>query len=139
MNGKSRVSVIVLNWNGRALIEDCLEALLAQTYPYYSIIVVDNASSDDSVAFVKERFPQIDVFRTFKFLGIVEGNNLAIQRVEDDLIAIVDPNVTFPADWLEEMVNQMLLNEQIGIAGCKLLYPETNLIQHGGGFITHPQ
>jgi GT2 family glycosyltransferase len=132
------ITIIVLNWNGRAFIGGCLDALLAQTYPNYSITVVDNASSDDSIDFIRERFPQIEIICSHKNLGFAAGNNIALRRAEDDLIALVNPDVILPADWLQIMVNQMALNEQIGIAGCKLLYPESNLIQHAGGFVTHP-
>ncbi len=55
------LAVIILNWNGRAYLEACLAALMAQTRPADSITLVDNGSSDDSVAFVRARFPAVAI------------------------------------------------------------------------------
>src|SRR3954470_16200720 len=53
------VDVIVPNWNGLAHLEKCIESILAQTYPRVRAVVVDNGSRDDSVAFIKRKFPQV--------------------------------------------------------------------------------
>ena len=84
-----RVSLIVVNWNGRAYLEGCLTSLLALDYPAFSVTVVDNASTDGSPDFVRERFPQVELIRSSHNLGYGGGANLALRTCPADVA--VDP------------------------------------------------
>jgi GT2 family glycosyltransferase len=139
MNALPRVSLIVLNWNGRQFLEQSLPALLELDYPDFSVQLIDNASTDDSVAFVRERFPQVEVFCSQRNLGFAAGNNVALRRIGSEIAVLVNPDVVVSRDWLQKLVAPMRQNEAIGIAGCKLYYPSGRRIQHAGGYITYPQ
>lgn len=132
------VTIIVLNWNGRALLEQCLPALLQQNYPNFNVLLVDNASEDDSVGYVKSQFPQIQVIQNEANLGFAKGNNLGIQNTESDIVVLLNTDVTVQSNWLSDLIGPMVSDETIGVAGCKLLFPEGNIIQHAGGYLTFP-
>jgi GT2 family glycosyltransferase len=90
MTGPSdpKVSVIVLNYNGKHLLEECLEALFTQTLTDFEIIVVDNGSTDDSVLFLEERYSaRVRLIRNRENLGFAEGNNTGIAAARGDYIA----------------------------------------------------
>lgn len=73
-----KVSIIILNWNGKEDTIECLESLKNITYPNYEILLVDNGSTDGSVKFFKERYPEIEIIENGENLGFAEGNNVAI-------------------------------------------------------------
>lgn len=133
------VSLIVLNWNGRSYLQACLSSLLNLDYPHFSVQVVDNASSDDSVAFVQQRFPQVSLQRNARNLGFAGGNNVALRRLDTPFAVLVNPDVVVSPDWLRHLIEPMLAEETIGIAGCKLYYPGRKLLQHAGGYLTAPR
>ena len=74
-----KVSIIVLNWNGREDTLECLESLRAVAYPCFDVMVVDNGSHDGSVAAIRQRFPNVDVTETGENLGYAGGNNVGIK------------------------------------------------------------
>ncbi len=133
------VSVIILNWNGRPFLADCLNALQAQQYPHFEIILVDNASTDDSVAFVRNHFPGVVVRVNQRNLGFSAGNNVALREINSELAVLLNPDVVVTADWLRQLVEPFRADPTIGVAGCKLLYPDGVMLNHVGGYIRPPQ
>jgi len=132
-------SVFILNWNGRALIEECLNSVYAQAYPAERVAVIDNGSTDDSVAFVRERFPQTTVRENGGNLGYAAGNNVALRDLSSDVALLLNPDVILSPDFLTVMAEALAADPSIGIAGAKLWYPGGEVIQHGGGYISHPR
>lgn len=133
------VSVIILNWNGRPFLADCLNALQAQDYPHFAIILVDNASTDDSVSFVRKQFPDVVVRVNERNTGFSAGNNIALREINSDLAVLLNPDVVVTADWLRQLVEPFRADPTIGVAGCKLLYPDGMTLNHVGGYIRPPQ
>lgn len=139
MSAPLPVTLIVLNWNGRPFLPACLTSLLSLDYPHYTIILVDNASDDDSVAYVRQHFPQIQLQVNPGNLGFAAGNNAALHQLTTPLAVLLNPDIIVSPNWLRHLLGPMLADEQIGVAGGKLLYPDGRLIQHAGGFVTAPQ
>jgi GT2 family glycosyltransferase len=133
------VQVIVLNWNGRFLLKACLKALSNLDYPLYEVLLVDNDSTDGSVDYVRRSFAHIAILQNDNNLGYAGGNNRALRALNADYAVLVNPDIIVSADFLSELILPMDADDSIGIAGCKLLYPDEQTIQHAGGFITHPQ
>jgi GT2 family glycosyltransferase len=131
-------SLIVLNWNGRSLVEACLDSLQNLDYPDFSIVVVDNASTDDSVSFIERNFPRVVIHRNEQNLGYAGGNNVALRRLATDIAVLINLDVVVSPDWLRQLIAPMMIDQTIGVAGCKLYYPDGRL-QHAGGYITYPQ
>lgn len=139
MSQSPRVTIVVLNWNGRSFLPACLTALHQLAYPNYHIVLVDNASTDSSVSYVRQQFSAVQLITSPTNLGFAGGNNLALRGLQSEFAVLVNPDVIVQPSWLDHLLAPMLADPTIGIAGCKLYYPEGKLIQHGGGYIRPPQ
>jgi GT2 family glycosyltransferase len=132
------VSIIVINWNGEEYLADCLEALLTQVTPDDEIIVVDNDSTDSSVELVHSCFPGIKLLCNERNLGYAGGANTGLRSGRGDVLILLNPDVKVLSGWLVALKDVLKKNERIGIAGCKLLFPDGKMIQHAGGKIDFP-
>jgi GT2 family glycosyltransferase len=128
-----KASVIVLSWNGMEYLEDCLDALLAQEYADFEVIVVDNGSTDGSADFVAERYPQVRLIRNERNLGFAAGNNIGMRAATGDVLVLLNQDTEVHPGWLAALV-ETASDPHIGLVGCKLLYPD-GTIQHAGGRI----
>lgn len=133
------VTVCILNWNCGDYLEACLSAIYGQSYANFEIILVDNGSTDGSVAFVRERFPELIIHETGRNLGYGAGNNVVLRSLTSDIALLLNPDVILSPDCLAQLVETMTINPEIGVAGCKLWYPGGEVLQHAGGMITEPQ
>jgi N-acetylglucosaminyl-diphospho-decaprenol L-rhamnosyltransferase len=98
------VSVIVLNFNGRSWLGPCLTAVQAQIdSPPYEIIVADNGSSDDSLAFVASAFPTVRIIDNRRNLGFAAGNNAAARAARGDLLVFLNNDTIPAANWLSRL------------------------------------
>jgi GT2 family glycosyltransferase len=130
-------SVIVINWNGAAFLNVCLESLLAEAAAEDEIIVVDNASTDNSVELVRSHFPDVRLLCNKRNLGYAGGANVGLRAARGDVLILLNPDVQVHAGWLITL-KDTLKDKIVGIAGCKLLYPGDEIIQHAGGIINFP-
>ena len=94
------VSVIVVNWNGRHWLEGCLGSPVEQTYPNVEVVLVDNGSTDGSVEFVRERYPQVRLIQAGENLGFIGGNNLALAHARGELLAFLNNDTVCDRGWL---------------------------------------
>ncbi len=117
-----KASVIIVNWNGKRYLEECLSALLAQTCPPCEIILVDNGSHDGSVDFVKERFPQVRMIENDENLGFAAGNNVAIRVAQGDYIVTLNNDTRAEPDWLEELIKVVETDPRIGMCASRMLF-----------------
>lgn len=131
------VAVLILNWNGRSLLQTCLPLLLNQTYSNYKIVVIDNGSTDASVSFVAEKFPQVQIIQNEENLGFSRGMNVGLRQIRADVMVLLNNDVLVQPNWLEELILPFTHPSRIGIVGCKLLYPD-GTIQHLGAELTYP-
>ena len=132
-----KVSVVVLNYNGRLHLKECFESLMEQTYPDYEVIMVDNASTDGSVEYVRENFPQIKILELEKNYGFARGNNEGAWVAEGEYIAFLNNDTRTEKDWLAELVKPMKSDPSVAICGSKMmLFDRRDIINHVGGEIT---
>ena len=130
-------SVIVLTWNGKDYIQECLTAVLAQEHVDFEVLVVDNGSSDGTPDLVAEQFPQVRLIRNERNLGFAGGNNVGLRVATSDLLVLLNQDTRVHTGWLAA-VAATVEDSAVGIVGCKLLYPE-GTIQHAGGFLYGPR
>ena len=100
-----KIAVVILNWNGKKLLEAFLPSVL-QHSPEASIYVADNASTDDSVAFVQAHFPSITVIQNHGNLGFAGGYNEALQNVDADIYALVNSDIEVTSNWLKPIIEK---------------------------------
>src|ERR1700691_2125480 len=126
-NSNPAVSCVVLNWNGWRDTIECLDALRESTYPHLTVIVVDNGSSDDSVARIRFAHPDILVLESEKNLGFAGGNNIGIRYAlahRADYVWLLN-NDTKPApDALSTLVAKLLTDQGIGAVASICYYAD---------------
>jgi GT2 family glycosyltransferase len=119
---KRQASIIVVNWNGKRYLRECLSSLLTQTYSHYEIILVDNGSNDGSVDLVVERFPEVRIIKNGENLGFAAGNNVAIRVAQGDYIVTLNNDTRAEPDWLEELIKVVETDPKIGMCASKMLF-----------------
>jgi GT2 family glycosyltransferase len=129
--------VVIVNWNGRELLNKCLSSLFTNT-SNANVIVVDNASTDGSANMVLQNFPQVVLIQNTANEGFSKANNKGIRYAlgrgaEYILLLNNDVEVT-DRKWLEDFRDAIESSSEIGIVGCKLLLAN-GLLQHAGGRI----
>lgn len=123
----SKVSTIILNWNGLEDTIECLESLKKITYPNYEVIVVDNDSRGNDAQVLKEKFGDyIDLIKNDKNYGFAEGANIgiryALNNSAPDYILLLNNDTVVDPEFLTEMINAAECDPAIGIAGAKIYY-----------------
>jgi len=99
------ISIVIVNYNGKEVLENCLKSVYKSTYPNYEVILVDNASIDNSHLKAKEKFPKIKLIENKINLGYCEGNNVGLRVARGDFIMILNPDTIVTANWTNELVN----------------------------------
>lgn len=124
------VSVIILNWNGKDYLNRCVKSVLETNYPQnlVEIIVVDNGSTDGSVEFITQTFPQVKLIENKKNLGFCEGNNVGMKKASGDLVILLNNDTVVDSAWINEILKKAK-DPRVGIVGCKLYFPGTKIIQ----------
>jgi GT2 family glycosyltransferase len=117
----STVTVIILNWNGQEYLAGCLPPLFAQTFTDFTVVVVDNGSTDGSVAFVRQRFPQVQLIENRVNLGFAAANNQAIRATQSEFVALLNNDTQVDRTWLAALVNALRADPGCGMAAAKML------------------
>jgi len=130
------VSVIVVNWNGQSLLQECLGALHRQTYRHFEIIFVDNGSTDASVALVRAQFPEVRVMALGDNKGFAGGNLEGFKVAHGAFIALLNNDTCVTEQWLEHLIQPMRDNPNVGLCASKLLVAGTDMINSAGDGIT---
>ncbi len=116
------VSIVILNYNGSRHLIECIPSVLRTSYPSFDVVVVDNASSDDSLSTLA-RFSdnRIRIVESKSNLGFAEGNNLGLLNTKGTYIVFLNNDTKVEPNWLVELVNVMESDPVIGAAQSKLL------------------
>src|SRR3954465_11381376 len=115
------VGIAILNWNGRHFLQTLLPLLQQLSYPNYTVYVIDNNSTDDSILFLKNQFPGVKVIQLPDNYGFAKGYNLGLAAIEEDYYLMMNSDVEVGKDFLQPMVDLMETDEQIGICQPKIL------------------
>ena len=116
------VRIIVLNYNGAGRIEHCLHHLQATNYPALRITVVDNASTDGSVAEVARLFPDVELVENAANIGFSRGNNRALRSAEEPYLGLLNPDTQVDPNWLRPLVAHLNTDPLVGGVGPKILH-----------------
>lgn len=119
-----QVSVVILNWNGRRYLDDCLTSLQAQAYTDFEVILVDNGSTDGSVEWVEARFPQVQMIRNAQNVGFAKGNNQAIYSTDAEFIVTLNNDTRVEPGWLAALVEAAASDPTVGMVASKILFAD---------------
>ncbi|MDX2003374.1 MAG: glycosyltransferase family 2 protein [Chitinophagales bacterium] len=114
------VAVVILCWNGRKFLEQFVPPLLKTTYPNVSYYVADNASTDDSLDYLRQHFPWVEIIAIDENQGFSTGYNIALKQVQADYYVLLNQDVEVAPGWIEPVIAAMQQGKHIGAAQPKL-------------------
>jgi len=117
-----KISVIIVNWNGKRLLSGCLDGLRQQIYQPSSIILVDNGSDDGSVDFVKRNYPEVKIVALSKNLGFATANNIVLKTVQTEYVGLLNNDAVPHPLWLKILSEVLESNPEAGFAASKMLF-----------------
>ena len=117
MSQSPKVAIVILNWNGRKYLEKFLPSVTAATYDNFEVIVADNGSTDDSLSFLQQQYPDIKTILFKENYGFAKGYNKALAQVTADYYVLLNSDVEVQPGWLNPMVE--LLEKDRSIAACQ--------------------
>jgi len=116
-----KTSVIILNWNGKKLLEQFLPSVLAHSLSEEcSVIVADNGSSDDSVVFLQTNYPEVRLIAFDKNYGFADGYNKAIQQVDSEYVVLLNSDVETTENWLHPLISFMDAHPEVAAVQPKI-------------------
>jgi len=134
-----KVAVVILNWNGKQLLKQFLPAMIKHTGNDAEIYVADNASSDDSVDFINENYPQVKIIQNKENGGFAKGYNDALQHIKADIYALVNSDIEVTENWIPPIIEEFKASDNTAVIQPKILdYKNKMAFEYagaGGGFI----
>lgn len=141
MNTNPLVTIILLTLNGKEVTIDCIQSLKNISFPDFKIIGVDNKSSDDTVAALKNLFPDVIIIENEKNLGFAGGNNVGIKyaltHLNPDYLLLLNNDTIVEKDFLTNLIAEMEKHSDTGAAGSKIYYHNTpKIINYAGSYVS---
>ena len=133
------VAVVILNWNGKKLLEQFLPSVISCSEKEATIYLADNASIDDSVSLVQNKFPSIKIIQNKTNGGYAKGYNDALKNLTEDLFVLLNNDVAVSPNWLTPIVSEFKKDDNLVAAQPKILdYHNKSYFEYagaGGGYI----
>ena len=133
-----KLAIVILNWNGTKLLEQFLPSVVALSKEA-DIYVADNASTDDSIAFVNKNYPEIKIVRNAENGGYAKGYNDALKHIDADIYCLLNSDIEVTENWLTPIIDTFQAEPNTTIIQPKILdYKNKNLFEYAGaagGFI----
>jgi len=131
------LTIAILNWNGKNLLESCLPSVVSNS-PSAKIAVIDNCSTDQSVEFIKDHFPRVEIIQLKSNLGFAGGYNEGLKSIDSDLLCLLNNDVEVAPGWLDPIISEFQ-QKDVGILQPKILdYYHRDKFEYAGaagGFI----
>lgn len=116
------ISAIVLNWNGKKFLKECFDSLMNQTFKDYELMMVDNGSTDGSIEFMRDNFPQVKLVCLGHNLGFCRAMNAGMKLAKGEFLALFNNDVVVDRNWLSAMHSALKNNPEVGICASKILF-----------------
>jgi GT2 family glycosyltransferase len=131
--GPLELSIIVVTYNSRRHVRDCLESVQLSAASFgHEVIVVDNASQDGTPDIIRNEFPNVRLIANPENKGFAHGNNLGIAQSQGQFIILLNPDAVVPPKTLDTLLKEMKLSSETGLLGCLLLNADRSLQQSFG-------
>lgn len=133
MNNLPSVAIVILNWNGKKFLEQFLPSVMASEYSNKRVIVADNASTDDSVEFLRSAYASVELIRNESNMGFAKGYNTALQQVKSDYYVLLNSDVEVTPGWIGPVIELMENDHLIAACQPKLLsYANRTAFEYAG-------
>jgi GT2 family glycosyltransferase len=116
-----RFSVIIPNYNGLIYLKDCFDSLRKTDYQNLEVIMVDNGSTDESVAYVEDNFPEVKVVRSDRNLNYSGGNNLGIQHATGEYVVLLNNDTEVTPRWIHPLLEAFKSDRKLAACQPKIL------------------
>jgi GT2 family glycosyltransferase len=130
------ISIIIVNFNGKKWLKDCLQSIQQQTYEKYEVIFVDNNSTDDSISFVKKNFPKVQLVTLNENIGFAGGNNEGYKKAKGEYILLLNNDTKIEKTFLSDFLKAFDEIPNLGIAQSKIILMGQDKLDTCGGFWT---
>ena len=131
-----KVSIIIVNYNGKELLQKCLDSLLKVNYDNFEIILVDNNSTDGTVEFITKNYPSLIIIKLDSNKGFAEPNNVAAKISKGKYLLFLNNDTVVTPNFISEMVKVMETDKKIAVCQSLLLKPDGS-VDSSGDFIDH--
>ena len=122
------LSIIIVNYNVKEFLQNLLHSISKSSIKInHEIIIIDNASNDGSVEFIREKFPEVALIASKTNLGFSKANNIGMRQSSGKYILLLNPDTLVSEDTFEKMIRFFEENPLVGLAGCKILNPDGTL------------
>lgn len=139
-----KVAIVILNWNGRGMLERFMPSVVKYSHRQHfsvldtdfdtEVVVADNGSSDDSLTFLQQNYPDVPLVLLDHNYGFAEGYNKALAQVEADYYVLLNSDVECTPRWIEPVIRIMDANSRIAVMQPKLLmYDSKDTFEYAGG------
>jgi len=133
-----KIAVVILNWNGKTLLEQFLPSITSYSKPA-EIYVIDNASTDESISYLNENYPNIKIVSLDQNYGYAGGYNRGLQQIDADIFALVNSDLEVTENWLQPIIKELKENTKTAIIQPKIKdYKNKKMFEYAGaagGFI----
>jgi GT2 family glycosyltransferase len=135
--GSTRVVVLVINWNGRSLLEIVLPSLARQSYGDFRTVVIDNGSEDDSVEYLRREWPDVGVLELKENVGFVRANNQGIRATSSEFVVLLNNDIEADPRFLEELVAELDRHPEAASASPKMVdFGDRRMLDGAGDAMT---
>lgn len=126
-----KLSIVILCWNDLAVIGDCLQSIYAGTHSTsFEVIVSDNGSTDESVPFIRQHYPQVHVIQNGVNLRFAKGNNVGFRECQGEYVLILNPDTIIHPGALDRIVEFADKHPEAGAIGCRVVNPDGSYQEH---------
>ena len=132
MSSSPSLAIVILNWNGKKMLEEFLPFIFSSTYNNYSVVVADNGSTDDSISFL-EKYPRVQILKSEVNNGFAKGYNDALKKVSADYYVLLNNDVEVKPGWIEPVIELMQSDSLIAACQPKVLsYHDKKRFEYAG-------
>ncbi|MCD6326615.1 glycosyltransferase family 2 protein [bacterium] len=130
-----KAAVIVVSFNSAEVIATCLNAVYESEYENIQVIVVDNGSHDATRSIIREKFPNVTLVDAGRNLGFAGGCNIGFKSTDAEIVVLLNDDAILQPDAITKMIELASSDQDVGIVGCKILYPDKKRLQHAGAAV----
>lgn len=118
------LTIIIVSWNSQKFLPHCLESIYSQTFKDFSVIIIDNGSTDGSIEFIKKNYPQAILLKNPKNLGFARANNQGLKLARGEYVLLCNTDIVLEKNFLDKIIETIKKDQNIASVGGKLLKAE---------------
>ena len=128
------LGIVILNWNGESLLKKFFPSIVKFTSEQHNLYLIDNGSSDNSVAFIERNYKRVKVIKLDKNYGYAKGYNLGLKEIKEEIICLLNNDVEVTENWIDNILKQFKSEPNTAVIQPKLKnYHNKSMFDYSGG------